>query len=578
MLILRVFQIFLVSYVLFWLCSVIYDYVKKSCAPVKIILAPKSQMSISENQRNFYPKFLWNDREMTNIVRCQMNNLDDGMNWTTKIENEIHYSSLESDKVEIYRAIIVHFDLTRTDFFLGEFKGLYRSWLEMQRYEPLNIHTDILVFANCSNALEKFNELGCYEPTKMIPIKKTLKTEVKEQGNCYCINYLKLSSRSPIRNRDEWNDEKIAKSIATVAGSIPSKAPFNLHPNYFPILHKELISVDSKIPFVDLNLISQLIRQVKDIHEPLNSINIAYEGYPMFRNYDLILKSDLDTFITPQFGTYLPPLVQMNHTRKRSFVIGTGGYSNYWNSKKLRKIMKENGMPYIWYSNRMMTMVRPLNETTNMTELARKYFLKFETDFSARIPIQNFGATWYGSSDEVHLVGAVAMRSSLYLFTEEFSPIERAGTLGVLMWPDWHYAVLSMYASHMAIMHLTCTELNDLQNTSITHNSVPIIIPYSRLNMLDGKSTDNKNLSDRSIYSPTIHIHSWHTENLFSKFKFKVPGYCSIENETLKSSNHIPSHDLPMKLYALRMACDSNNTQPNYLSTLFKNLSYKFQT
>jgi len=34
---------------------------------------------------------------------------------------------------------------------------------------------------------------------------------------------------------------------------------------------------------------------------------------------------------------------------------------------------------------------------------------------------------------------------------EEFSEPEREGRLGVEMWPDWHFGVLSMYGSHLAL-------------------------------------------------------------------------------------------------------------------------------
>ncbi|KAI3387174.1 hypothetical protein SNEBB_002798 [Seison nebaliae] len=415
------------------------------------------------------------------------------------------------------------------------------------------------VFANCSNAVEDLNDLNCREPSGIIPIKRRVNTQKKEQGN--------------FRSNGKWENEQLAKSIATVPGSIPNKAPFNLHPSNLHLLDKELISIDSKIPYVDLNLISRLIVDVKDIHEPLNSVNIAYEGYSQFRNYDFILKSDLDVFITPHFGTYLPPKVQMNKILKRSFVTGTGGYSNDWNNKKFKRMMNELGAPYIWFTQMRLKIQTPFNQT----DLTRKYFLKPPSFYSGKIPTDNIGSTWYGSSNEMHLIGAIAMRSALYLHLEEFSPIERGGNLGIMMWPDWHYGVLSMYASHMAIIYLSCATLDDIQGTENVQNPYPLITPYYAPDMLDGGSAASNKLSDRPIDHPIIHIHCWHTELLFSKFQFKVSGYCLKEIMTLQSTNNISSHDLPSNIYSLRMACDSNNTEPNYLSTLFQNLSYLYE-
>ena len=52
----------------------------------------------------------------------------------------------------------------------------------------------------------------------------------------------------------------------------------------------------------------------------------------------------------------------------------------------------------------------------------------------------------------------------LHLSLNEFCSVEREQKLATLLWPDWHYGVLSMYATHLAINHLTNGEKLDIRN------------------------------------------------------------------------------------------------------------------
>ncbi len=55
-----------------------------------------------------------------------------------------------------------------------------------------------------------------------------------------------------------------------------------------------------------------------------------------------------------------------------------------------------------------------------------------------------------------------------YMNQQEFSQPEREGKLGTFLWPDWHYGVLSMYGSEVALNHfagvkqMNVVKLNEL--------------------------------------------------------------------------------------------------------------------
>lgn len=104
----------------------------------------------------------------------------------------------------------------------------------------------------------------------------------------------------------------------------------------------------------------------------------------------------------------------------------------------------------------------------------------------------------------------------LYLYENEFAPDEREGKLGTLLWPDWHYGVLSMYGTHLAVNHLLMSERLDIRKAT---------------ELLD-QSTNNNDLYDLEK-NGRLHLHCWHTDEKFSKFRFKNGDYNLIHPRTL---------------------------------------------
>ena len=104
----------------------------------------------------------------------------------------------------------------------------------------------------------------------------------------------------------------------------------------------------------------------------------------------------------------------------------------------------------------------------------------------------------------------------LYLSNNEFSRAERERKLGTLLWPDWHYGVLSMYGTHLAANHLISSEKLDINKAD---------------ELLDQSTTDTNRYD--LVKNNRLHLHCWHTDKKFSKFQFKAGKYNSIHPRTL---------------------------------------------
>jgi len=104
----------------------------------------------------------------------------------------------------------------------------------------------------------------------------------------------------------------------------------------------------------------------------------------------------------------------------------------------------------------------------------------------------------------------------LYLSNNEFAQVERERKLGVLLWPDWHYGVLSMYGTHLAVNHLLVSENFDIKKAD---------------ELLDQSTTNTDRYDIKK--NNRLHLHCWHTDKHFSKFQFKADKYNSIHPRTL---------------------------------------------
>ena len=134
----------------------------------------------------------------------------------------------------------------------------------------------------------------------------------------------------------------------------------------------------------------------------------------------------------------------------------------------------------------------------------------------------------------------------MYISSEEFSEPERLGKVGTILWPEWHYGVLLLYGQNLAMNHLITS--NHLNITKLE-------------NLIDHPSTNQD-----SIFK-IVHIHVYHDDVLFSKFRFKDGKY---DNYTL------PLNDTTMvKYYCLSIALEAKRTDSKDLFQMFKHVSNK---
>lgn len=133
-----------------------------------------------------------------------------------------------------------------------------------------------------------------------------------------------------------------------------------------------------------------------------------------------------------------------------------------------------------------------------------------------RRAISGYRSSRYGSPYIAQRIANLTLDAMLYLYANEFSRGEREQKVGTLLWPDWHYGVLSMYGTHMAVNHLLVAEKLEIKKAD---------------QLLD-QSTTNKDPYDLEKNN-RLHLHCWHTEKRFSKFQFKAGTYNQIHPRTL---------------------------------------------
>lgn len=134
----------------------------------------------------------------------------------------------------------------------------------------------------------------------------------------------------------------------------------------------------------------------------INSIScLTGEGLDFIDKYDLLLRSDVDTFLTPAWNSFYPDL----------YTVGGGGYVNDEDTKtRLKNISSLFGLRHRGF--------------------------------------HNIGSTHYGYAPLVRDVCRLAMKVAQHIFTREFPEGEEGA------WPGWYKGVTTMYASEIAVNDL----------------------------------------------------------------------------------------------------------------------------
>ncbi|CAF3733049.1 unnamed protein product [Rotaria sp. Silwood1] len=373
----------------------------------------------------------------------------------------IQQQSSTINSSSIQRAILIFYPSNQEINYLPEIRWLYRSWIEMIKYEPSEWRTDFIIFTEQYSTV--FIQLGC--------LINRIRLNDEEQPKCRVFIYVRISAR---------HIDPVTKQQILVTN------------------HSE-----KNLFHVDISRSILLYDHFK-AYQYIDSVNIIAEGYPIYSYYDFILKTDLDVFITKRFANYVPSTL-------KTLFTGRGGYSTEFNTRRLGRIARDMGWKY-----------------QNLT---------------------NIGSTWYGSPYVAQRIANLTLDAMVHLSMNEFCTAEREQKLSTLLWPDWHYGVLSMYGTHLAVNHLINSEKLDIQNGS---------------ELLDQSTTNNdKNDIEKNN---RLHLHCWHTDAPFSKFQFKAKKY-----------DHIPPHilinDSSSQSYAMRMALESRLMTFEELSQQLREIS-----
>ena len=204
----------------------------------------------------------------------------------------------------------------------------------------------------------------------------------------------------------------------------------------------------------------------------IDSILVLSE-FPYMSNYSVILRTDLDTFLTPGFGKWTLP-------HELSLVAGHGGYGSENANKHLSWIMKQ------------------------------RLGLSDEG-------LKGIGSTWIGDSRVMVATGKLTVSAMIWLHTQEFNKYEM-GPAETDGWPYWHWPVLLLYAGHIAVNQIPMERLIITYPPGIKPNAAEII-------HLDHYSSDNETMTDS-----VLHLHCWHTDApYYAKHKFQTGAYKDLD-------------------------------------------------
>ena len=234
----------------------------------------------------------------------------------------------------------------------------------------------------------------------------------------------------------------------------------------------------------------------------LNSIDciITFKNqYPnLYSWYDYILRTDDDIFFTPFFLYTFPK-------NSDEFIVGRGGF--VWSGYDITR-----------------------NHLINVSSIFGINHCRYPDKFCF-----NYGSTWYGSSDLIYKVSELTINITTYLI-QQFD----TNKFDVNNWEKgWFCGVSLLYASEIAVHGI----INNDKSKSI---KTPFYHP-NYINMDSGSTIRGYINNDNSI----IHIHCWHTDDIFSKFKWKNDEHKNMYHQL---TNSLLNNKLEIRMYCLLIA------------------------
>ena len=187
--------------------------------------------------------------------------------------------------------------------------------------------------------------------------------------------------------------------------------------------------------------------------------------YPDNGGFTYIIRSDMDTFLTPGFADWVL-------TDGKVIATGLGGYGS------------NNAVPHLKWIGEQKLGLKDQN-------------------------LRGIGSTWYGFSGVMQGAARVAIASMRWMHTQEFSEFEKSGAAGTESWPHWHWPVLLLYGGHIAI--------NQIAPDKVQPHTMGLV-------ELD-RGADSPDV----LIHATKHMHCWHADQFFSKIHFQANRYVDMD-------------------------------------------------
>ncbi|KRZ15378.1 Troponin T, partial [Trichinella zimbabwensis] len=241
----------------------------------------------------------------------------------------------------------------------------------------------------------------------------------------------------------------------------------------------------------------------------------APEVSDLEKQYDYFIRTDIDSFLSPA-------LLLFKLDNETPIITGHGGYCTAYTTHRLHA-------------------------------LAKRLQLNHQK-------IHCPGSTWFGKSDVIIKLANLSAHLAMIIYDNEFDakkypelrPFFKNSAFG--QWPEWWKPVSSMYAQELALNHL-------IKNFT-TH--------FIQKDLLDVESCRQSSIFNH------LHIHTWHDDCEFQKFKFLNPIVANLTHGRpvfLRTENAFPklAKCMSVKEYCTHIAW---NGLYRYFSFLAKTSPY----
>jgi hypothetical protein len=180
----------------------------------------------------------------------------------------------------------------------------------------------------------------------------------------------------------------------------------------------------------------------------INSIScLVNERAAFLDDYDLLLRTDVDTFLTPAWNDYFPDF----------FTVGKGAYV---------------------YNNDVKDRIKRIAQSLGLRHQG----------------IHNVGSTHYGYAPLVREVCRLSLSTAKFILDNEYKD-------GPGQWPGWWAGVTSMYSGEIAVNHLVEKMIVDGQKLDYISSSADSIMKHPHIHCWPSDNMFSKTAFEAGLYN-----------------------------------------------------------------------------